>query len=74
MEGKNTPAAEVTGTMAISGGGVGGGSRVEKQKPDDYRLGMKPNGALVLQGYFTWLTPTGGGGEWRDLPTIALDE
>ena len=37
--------------------------RLEKQKPDDYRLGMKPNGALVLQGYFTWLTSTGGGGE-----------
>lgn len=48
--------------------------RLEKQKPDDYRLGMKPNGALVLQGYFTWLTSTGGGGEWRDLPTVALDE
>ena len=74
MKDKNAPAGEVIGTPAIGAGSVGDLSRVEKQKPDDYRLGMKPNGALVLQGYFTWLTPTGGGGEWRDLPTIALDE
>ena len=43
-------------------------------KPHDYRLARKLNGDLVLQGYFPWSQGSVGGGDWKDLPTVNLEE
>ncbi len=42
--------------------------------PVNYQLVKKPDGELVLQGYFTWRCDQCGvgGGEWQDLPTIVM--
>ncbi len=42
--------------------------------PDNFQLVKKPDGELVLQGYFSWECSScrRGGGDWRDLPTVIL--
>ena len=44
--------------------------------PVRYQLVKKPDGVLVLQGYFVWSCDqcSSDGGEWRDLPTIVMPQ
>lgn len=43
--------------------------------PHEYRLGKKPDGTLVLQGAYIWNEGlTCYGVEWRDIPTIEIEE
>ena len=44
--------------------------------PLKYQLVKKPDGELVLQGYFAWNCAqcSSGGGEWRDLPTVVMPQ
>ena len=46
--------------------------RVEKG-PIGYRLGRR-NGELTLQGAYQWAQGLEGGVEWRDVPTVELDD
>ena len=48
--------------------------KVQSHKPYEYRLARKPNGALVLQGFYTWSQGSVQGGAWKDLPTVNLEE
>lgn len=44
-------------------------------KAFDYRLANKSDGTLVLQGCYTWHEGLSKSGiEWRDLPTVSLDD
>jgi hypothetical protein len=48
-------------------------SRMESIHPISYRLGRRA-GEMVLQGAFQWAEGGKGGVEWRDMPTVDLDE
>lgn len=50
-----------------------GPNRVENLTPVLYRL-VKRDGVLTLQGLFEWCEGSCGGHEWKDIPTINLDE
>ncbi len=49
-----------------------GAARMERST-DEYRLGMMPNGVMVLQRAFTWTKGKEGGVTWRTLPLVRLD-
>jgi hypothetical protein len=46
---------------------------MESIHPISYRLGRRA-GEMVLQGAFQWAEGGKGGVEWRDMPTVDLDE
>jgi len=49
--------------------------RIEKLTPDAYRLAKKPDGTLILQGAYFWQEgKTYYGHDWRDIPTVDLEE
>lgn len=48
-------------------------SRMESIHPITYRLATRA-GELVLQGGFQWAEAESGGIEWRDMPTVNLDD
>lgn len=49
-------------------------ARIEERAPRAYRLGRR-SGELVLQGAFFWSQGWNEGGhEWRDIPTVDLDD
>lgn len=48
-------------------------SRMESIHPITYRL-AKRAGEMVLQGGFQWAEGESGGIEWRDMPTVNLDD
>ena len=48
--------------------------RTENSTPIAYRL-VSRSGTLTLQGLFQWTEGwTKSGGEWRDIPTVELEE
>ena len=47
-------------------------AKVERPLPD-YRL-VRKNGTLTLQRAYGWVCGTDGGVDWRDEPTIDLDQ
>jgi hypothetical protein len=47
-----------------------GDIRICSNKPEDYRLFKTLDGYTVLQGYFAWHSSNGGGGEWKEIPTV----
>jgi len=49
-----------------------GAAKIECQLPD-YRL-VRKNGILALQRAYGWACGTDGGVDWRDEPTIDLDQ
>lgn len=48
--------------------------RTEDLKPSSYRLAVTPDGALVLQGCYSWQQGKRYGHEWRNIPTVKLEE
>lgn len=44
--------------------------------PSEYRLARKPDGSIILQAGYEWMSETGltGGVEWRDAPVVDVDE
>lgn len=49
-------------------------ARLENPLPVMYRLGKKPDGSLVLQGYVTWQQGWKVDGEWRTIPIVDITE
>ena len=47
--------------------------RVESSVPTQYRL-ARSNGNLILQGCYYWHEGPAYGYEWRDIPTIDIDQ
>jgi hypothetical protein len=65
----------VTGISTLKVGGnefVGGTSpaRLEKAKPDDYRLKRMKDGELILQAAYFWQQGSEYGHTWKDLVTV----
>jgi hypothetical protein len=50
------------------------GACMENTIPQRYRLARKSTGELILQGAYFWNDGTSFGHEWRDIPTVYLDE
>lgn len=48
-------------------------AKITSGKADAYRLAIKHDGELVLQGAFQWSHGTEGGFDWKDIPTVHLD-
>ena len=50
-------------------------ARFESINPSGYRLVRKRNGEMVLQGAFHWQQGFSTSGfEWRDIPTVDVDD
>jgi len=50
------------------------GFRIGNTIPQQYRLARKSTGELILQGAYFWNDGTSFGHEWREIPTVYLDE
>lgn len=48
-------------------------NRIEFARPVEYRLASR-NGFIMLQGAFFWKEGDAQGVEWRDLPTVEVEE
>ena len=49
-----------------------GPTRAESSTATRYRLGRKPDGELVLQGWYFWYEGAKTGYEWRDIETVSV--
>lgn len=48
--------------------------RLISYRPNRFRLAHYPDGRIVLQGGCPWVQGNIQGVEWRDIPTVQVDE